>query len=592
MNKYIKGFLGTILATMIGVIPVNGAAYTKKNDDCSVFIGEFNNEGKAVVTGNLIGANEEHYVNITVFCPGVIPDGLTYGIGNNISEIAYIAETRTDSEGNFTYTLELPGKSGRYSAYFGIIGEGESLADVPVYYSNPEENKIKLGELNELTDTVSNDENGIEMIKNFVNTNQYALAFKFNLYDGIGCDEHCEYDSSCGNCTEGVNQSAFAKYLFEYLKDTKFDVNDRSTASGIFRSLVVMQALKENMIDDIEDYCIYIPIIENGELKEWKSETTKAEMKEFTERLGKMEYGNVKEFNDAMIESAVLSRINNADGYGEVEDILKQFSDEIKEETGVETDSLSISIYKKLRNCEFRDYSELAKKIKEIEESTSESGSSGGGGGGGGGSHVSTAEKEIVVPTPITTEEVIQPEENFIDVKPDMWYYDAVTALAEKGVLAGKSDKLFAPNDTVTREEFVKMAIVALGYNNMPLANMNFSDVKENDWFYEYVAKAVEAKLVTGISDNNFGAGQPITRQDLCVIIHRIGLEKGLFSEGEAKLSFGDANEIAEYAVEAVSCLAETKIINGTGDGRFAPYANATRAEAAKIIYGFINKLK
>ena len=588
MNKYIKGFLGTILATMIGVIPVNGAAYTKKNDDCSAFIGEFNNEGKAVVTGNLIGANEEHYVNITVFCPGVIPDGLTYGIGNNISEIAYIAETRTDSEGNFTYTLELPGKSGRYSAYFGIIGEGESLADVPVYYSNTEENKIKLGELNELTDTVSNDENGIEKIKNFVNTNQYALAFKFNLYDGIGCDEHCEYDSSCGNCTEGVNQSDVARYLYEYLKDTKFDVNDRSTASGIFRGLVVMQALKENMIDDIEDYCIYIPIIESGELKEWKAKTTNAEIKEFTKRLKNSEFSNVAEFNSAMIESAVLSRVHNADGYGEVEDILKQFSDEIKEETGMATDSLSISIYKKLRNCEFRDYSELAKKIKEIKESTSESGSP-----GGGGSHVSAGATETVIPTPVNpVESEEKSEDRFNDVKAGMWYYEAVTTLAKKGVLAGKSDKVFAPNDTVTREEFVKMAIVALGYNNTPLANLNFGDVKENDWFYEYVAKAVEAKLVTGISDNNFGAGQPITRQDLCVIIHRIGLEKGLFGEEEAKLSFSDTNEIAEYAVEAVSCLAETKIVNGTGDGCFAPYANATRAEAAKIIYGFMNKLK
>ena len=49
--------------------------------------------------------------------------------------------------------------------------------------------------------------------------------------------------------------------------------------------------------------------------------------------------------------------------------------------------------------------------------------------------------------------------------------------------------------------------------------------------------------------------------------------------------SFTDADQISEYAQDAVYTLANAGIINGMGDGTFAPKANATRAQASVIIY-------
>ncbi|HHW00656.1 MAG TPA: S-layer homology domain-containing protein, partial [Clostridiaceae bacterium] len=53
---------------------------------------------------------------------------------------------------------------------------------------------------------------------------------------------------------------------------------------------------------------------------------------------------------------------------------------------------------------------------------------------------------------------------------------------------------------------------------------------------------------------------------------------------------FTDEAEISGYAKEAVAAIQKAGIIKGTGDGRFAPKNNATRAEAAVIIYRLLNR--
>ena len=55
---------------------------------------------------------------------------------------------------------------------------------------------------------------------------------------------------------------------------------------------------------------------------------------------------------------------------------------------------------------------------------------------------------------------------------------------------------------------------------------------------------------------------------------------------------FDDAEIISEYAKDAVSCLSELGIINGTGDNLFSPLDTATRAEAAKMAFGILEYVK
>ena len=52
---------------------------------------------------------------------------------------------------------------------------------------------------------------------------------------------------------------------------------------------------------------------------------------------------------------------------------------------------------------------------------------------------------------------------------------------------------------------------------------------------------------------------------------------------------FNDANQISDYAKEAVATLTHYGVFNGVGDNKFQPMDNATRAQAAKVVYSLMN---
>ena len=54
---------------------------------------------------------------------------------------------------------------------------------------------------------------------------------------------------------------------------------------------------------------------------------------------------------------------------------------------------------------------------------------------------------------------------------------------------------------------------------------------------------------------------------------------------------FEDKEKIADYAKESVAALYDMGIINGVSATEFDPLSQATRAQAAKIIYGVLKAL-
>ena len=96
----------------------------------------------------------------------------------------------------------------------------------------------------------------------------------------------------------------------------------------------------------------------------------------------------------------------------------------------------------------------------------------------------------------------------------------------------------------------------------------------------------MEKGIVNGKSDTVFGVGEPISRQDACVMIDRaLSLSKG----EEASLSFKDDKDIADYAKASVAALSSYGVVNGVGANEFNPGGLCTRAQAAKIIANMLS---
>lgn len=205
----------------------------------------------------------------------------------------------------------------------------------------------------------------------------------------------------------------------------------------------------------------------------------------------------------------------------------------------------------------------------------------------GGGSDKSSGSPVSSAPSPAVTAPITTQNNKFNDLGGSEWAQDSIYGLLELGVVSMDESRNFRPSDNITREEFVKMIVTAMKYdlNNY---DVSFNDLDTQHWAYSYVAAAVNNGLIYGMDENNFGIGKSITREDMAVIIYRV-LSKGGYSwpalNGEI---FADMDCIGEYAKEAVMNIKNISLISGMGDNTFAPKANATRAQAAKIIYDMI----
>ena len=178
---------------------------------------------------------------------------------------------------------------------------------------------------------------------------------------------------------------------------------------------------------------------------------------------------------------------------------------------------------------------------------------------------------------------------NFQDLGSVQWAVPAINTLVNLGVINGRSDTIFDPNASVTRAEFTKMVCAAFGIASTPSAAQTFTDVAPTDWFYGYVQAAAAKGIVNGVSDTAFDPNATIKRQEMAAILYRTIQATNalaLLPQGTEKV-FADAAQIDEYAQIPVSVLSAAGVINGVTDTTFEPYATATRAQAACIIYQY-----
>ena len=160
------------------------------------------------------------------------------------------------------------------------------------------------------------------------------------------------------------------------------------------------------------------------------------------------------------------------------------------------------------------------------------------------------------------------------------WAKKEIQYLLEKNIVSGYPDGSFRPDESITRAEFIKIINNVFGYSD--IGEVQFSDVKEKDWFYDEIGKAVAAGYIGGYSDGTMKPNNPITRQEVSKII---GLVLGL-DENKSRSAdeFADSSQIDNWAKGYVSILKDKGYISGYPDGTFRPRNPITRAEAVKVI--------
>lgn len=171
----------------------------------------------------------------------------------------------------------------------------------------------------------------------------------------------------------------------------------------------------------------------------------------------------------------------------------------------------------------------------------------------------------------------------FSDVSSGFWAYSYIELLASKGIVNGFPNGTFQPNAEVTRAQFVKMLVLTLGLQPGTGAT-TFTDVPSTAWYAPYVSAAVQDGLVAGLTPTTFGPNQPLTREQMAVLLAR-----ALKLSQTTTLQFTDDAQIAPYALTAVEEAVAAGYFNGFPNGTFQPAGTATRAQAAKILAMVLN---
>lgn len=177
----------------------------------------------------------------------------------------------------------------------------------------------------------------------------------------------------------------------------------------------------------------------------------------------------------------------------------------------------------------------------------------------------------------------------FPDVGYGEWYSRAVLLVKQRGIMLG-SDGYFHPNAPVTRAEFVMTLARFANADMSKYTKSPFTDAPVTAWYGKAVAWAKSNKIAGGYSPKYFGPDDPITREQMCVMLVNY-IEKfdiDLTTAGEK--DFSDKNEISSWAVSAVRKCGEWGVVNGMEGGAFRPKETTTRAQSAQLMYNLIHK--
>lgn len=172
--------------------------------------------------------------------------------------------------------------------------------------------------------------------------------------------------------------------------------------------------------------------------------------------------------------------------------------------------------------------------------------------------------------------------EDYSDM-PTGWSNTAMTYAVNNGYIKGSNGKL-NPQGLATRAQVASIFARVLKLENK-VALSSYTDVDASQWYYDDLAKAVDAGLFKG-SDNKLRPNDNITREEVMAIIARA---YDLSDENSNLSAFTDGSTVSSWAVNAVSALVENGIVNGS-NGKLSPKNNITREEFAQLLYNCENK--
>ena len=170
------------------------------------------------------------------------------------------------------------------------------------------------------------------------------------------------------------------------------------------------------------------------------------------------------------------------------------------------------------------------------------------------------------------------------------WYKPAVDFAQASGLMAGVGGGEFAPGVTTTRAMVAQVLYEAEGAPSVEGKTCPLTDVAAGQWYTNAVIWAYNAGVISGRGDGTFCPDDTITRQEMAVMFYGWLSGGESLIDGEqiktALADFDDGASVASWAQEAVAYCYLANIMVGN-DGRFDPAGSLDRAQLAQVFCSF-----
>lgn len=171
------------------------------------------------------------------------------------------------------------------------------------------------------------------------------------------------------------------------------------------------------------------------------------------------------------------------------------------------------------------------------------------------------------------TVKIVDNAKTFDDIPETYWASSSVDFVTSRELFLGTSETTFSPDRTMTR-----------GMLMMVLARLDGQDTSGGSVWYD---PGVTWAVANGISDGS-APETDISREQLIVMLYR---SAGSPTPPDLLLDFIDADQVGDYALDAMRWAISQGILQGKAGNLLAPKDPATRAQVARILENYLRSL-
>ena len=179
----------------------------------------------------------------------------------------------------------------------------------------------------------------------------------------------------------------------------------------------------------------------------------------------------------------------------------------------------------------------------------------------------------------------------FVDITDDLLYYEAIAYVAQNGLFVGNDKNQFMPDDPMNRATFstvlCRLAGAEESVKAAPPTESAFTDVPVKEWYAPYVTWASDQKLLLGYGNGSYGPNDPITHEQMYLIVQRFLESRGYQTKNGADVSLSflsDADKISPWAVDAVKFAHANGLLIVDANRTVRPTEQAARWELAVLL--------